>query len=162
MARLRGLTREDFDKLPGGPGGLGDRLYHAVKTSASLAQVLEKAKTKKFAMSALKRGLMCAVLGILPEEQKKIPPYIKVLAFTKKGQMILAEISRRSRLPLVSKPAAAKKIPGAARFLMLDELASNLYGLCVPKIQPGGNEWTTSPKVLGDSEEKNDLCIPSR
>ena len=58
-------------------------------------------------------------------------------------------MGKRARVPVVTKPAHAKALPGAGgRLAELEARCTDLYGLCFAAPWPGGVEWRTGPVVL--------------
>jgi hypothetical protein len=91
------------------------------------------AKTKRYALSRIRRMLFCAWLGITAEEAQTAPPYARVLAFNDKGREVLKAARKQATLPLITKPAHAFDLGGDARKIFEREaLACDLYHLALP------------------------------
>jgi predicted nucleotidyltransferase len=150
LARLRMLPEEAFTGLPDASEGLGLRLMRYAKSMPTVRSILESTKTKRYAMSRLRRMLLCAVLGVEAEDSWMTPPYIRVLAMNKTGMSLLREIKEKSILPVITKPALADTLDGAARAMFLKESgATDFYVLAYPdpENRTGGCEWRISPKI---------------
>ena len=94
--------------------------------------------------------LMCACLGITADDTSGPPPYIRVLAMGPVGQKMLRHIKKEARLPVLTKPAGAKKLPGRAGEMFVKEAAAtDFYVLAYPNeaMRGGGQEWRLSPYV---------------
>ena len=91
LARLRTMTDGEFEALPYGSEVLWRKLMHAVRSKATLEEILEAVKSKRYTRSRLDRMVMCAFLGITEELLCKPVPYVRVLAFNDKGRQILKE-----------------------------------------------------------------------
>ncbi len=151
LSRLRILPEAAWRSLPDATEGLGDRLMRFARTMPTLEAVLASAKTKRYALSRLRRMTLCAALGVDQSDARRPPPYIRVLALGGRGRLLLREIKARSSLPVVTKPAAAKSLGKDARRLFQKEAdATDLYVLAFPgpENRAGGREWTTSPQSL--------------
>ncbi len=151
LARLRMIPNENFARLADASEGLDQRLMRFAKKMPSVQSILESTKTKRYAMSRLRRMLLCAVLGINAEESLTPPPYIRVLAMNKKGMGVLREIKEKSALPVITKPAAASTLEGTAQAIFRKESdATDFYVLAYPKLENriGGQEWTISPRIM--------------
>lgn len=73
----------------------------------------------------------------------KLPPYIRVLGFNKKGEEHLKKQMRSSFIPLVIRVSDIKNLSGAANRMFADECrATDLYSLALPKALPCGGEYT--------------------
>ena len=91
LARLRTMTDAEFEALPYGSEGLWRKLMHAARSKATLEEILEAVKSKRYTRTRLDRMVMCAYLGITEDMLCQQPPYIRVLAFNDKGRQILKE-----------------------------------------------------------------------
>ena len=148
LSRLRMLEREDFLRLPDARDGAGERLWRAVQEQTGLDAVLAAAKTKRYAMARLRRMALCAALQIPDGLQRETPPYARVLAFTPRGQELLHSLSDKARVPLVTKPAALRRLGGEAeRVFSLTAKAHDLYvlGRPAPAERRPGEDWRTGP-----------------
>ena len=125
LARLRGLTREEWARVPFGSEGLWSKVWRAVQTEASVEAILCAAKSKRYPRTRLQRLLLCAYLGIDAQTLLREAPYVRVLAFDEKGRTLLREIRRNGALPIVN---AGERGPDAEYFALECRCAA-LYGL---------------------------------
>lgn len=148
LSRLRLLSPADFDALPDAGDGLGRRLWRAVQEQSGLEEILAAAKTKRYALSRLRRICLAAALGLRSGDARSLPPYARVLAFDGRGRELLRRME--SPLPLLVKPAQARKLsPEAQRVFSLGAAAHDLYvlGLPVPEQRRPGADWRTGPAI---------------
>lgn len=89
LARLRSMTEEDYENIPHGSEGLWRKFMHAVRNYATVEQILENTKSKRYTRTRLDRMLMCAYLGITREMLESPVPYTRILAFNDRGREIL-------------------------------------------------------------------------
>ena len=146
LAVLRRMELSDFLALPDAGDGLAERMLKAASKARTLAELYELTKTRRLAMSRIRRAAMCALLGVTAESRAAAPGYIRVLAANEKGRAVLKKKTRR--LPLITKAASAKKLEGdALREFLLDVRASDLrsLGRPAPEQRAAGEDWTTSP-----------------
>lgn len=152
LSRLRMLPKEAFLTLPDAEGGAGARLYEAARTQPTLDGVMSAAKTKRYALSRIRRMTMCAALGITADMAEGTPPYIRVLAANERGCTVLRELNgRENGLPVITKPAAAKSLSAkCTQVFAVGASAHDLYTLAFAAEQErkGGNDWKTSPKIV--------------
>ena len=147
--RLRTMTFEDFRVLPDVGEGLEYRLYDAVRNSVSLAEILEKVKTKRYTHSRLRRIILCALLGITAEHTAIPVPYIRVLGFNSRGAEVLKQAKDKATLPIVSKASDIKNLDeNARRVFELECTARDIFSLCLPTPQVCGREMTDKLIVL--------------
>ena len=155
LARLRTMTLAEAEALPDSGEGLAARLLAAGQRAGSLEEVYDLAKTKRYAHARVRRLTAWAMLGLTAADRPAAVPYLKVLGFTDRGREVLREMDRRAKVPVVTKPAHAKALPGeGGRLAELEARCTDLYGLCFAAPWPGGEEWRTGPVVL--SKQKND------
>lgn len=151
LSRLRALDPEDFERLPDAGDGLGRRLYHAVQEEADLESILQFAKSKRYALSRLRRMALCAALGVSAETAAGTPPYARVLAFNARGRLLLRKLEGHSSIPILTKPAAARRLGGTTEEIFnLGSRAHDLYVLGLPEglSQRPGADWRTGPVIL--------------
>ena len=151
MARLRALSEADFKALPDAGDGLGSRLYKAVRTEGSVEALLSAVKTKRYAMSRLRRMLTAAVLGVTAEMQEQLPPYARVLAANETGRKLLREMDGVSAVPLITKAASVKELDEQARRVFtLGADARDFYALGSRSAagRRGGTDWKTNPAMI--------------
>jgi len=148
LSRLRAAG--DFAALPGAAEGLDRRFKRYAATEPTVEAILEKVKTKRYAMSRLRRMLLCACLGITAEDARALPQYIRVLALNRTGMKLLGEARKKARLPIITKPASARRLPGrAARLFELEAAATDFYVLAYQNEgeRSGGQEWRQTPII---------------
>ena len=126
---------KDFEKLllyctitlsckpSGGSDGLYERIVSANKEN--LEGLLMSVKTKRFALSRIKRYLVNLMLqNSLPENLE--PSYLRVLALNKRGAEFLKDNSEKFTLPVISKPSA---IPESDPIFALERRGSRIRAL---------------------------------
>lgn len=149
LYKLRLMSVQDFHSLPDVSEGLEYRIYNAVRTSASLAEILEKVKTKRYTHSRLRRIILCAFLGITKQDVLAPVPYIRVLGFNGKGAALLKEMKEKSSLPVISKSSDVKNLDSCAqRVFELECIARDLFSLALPEPDVCGKEMTDKIIVL--------------
>ncbi len=151
LARFRVMSTEDWAALPdsGAAEGLPSRLERAGRACTCLEEFFERAKTKRYTHARLRRLALWGFLGLTAADVPASPPYLRVLGFNSRGRELLREMKGRSSLPVLTKPAHARRLDGEGRRLFeLEARCTELYGLCFKKIPAPGREWTTGPVVL--------------
>ena len=144
LSSLVRLTADDLAALPDANEGLDNRLLEAIRKGRTIEEICAQAKTKRYALSRIRRMIFCAYLGITKEESTTPPPYARVLAFSDKGREVLKLARKRATLPLITKPAHAFDLGGEARKIFEREaLACDLYNLALPcwKDIRWGDDW---------------------
>ncbi len=151
LARLRILPKSSYEELPDNSEGLGRRLYASVRRCPDIESILYETKTKRYAMSRIRRMLMCAALGIKSGDKECGVPYIKVLAMSGKGRGLLREMRTKASLPILIKPAAVRQFgERAARIFTLESDAADFCALAFKNSldRVPGSDWRSTPFVL--------------
>ena len=89
LARLRTMTEEEFAALPYGSEGLWRKLMKAAGRCATLSDVAEAVKSKRYTRTRIDRMILCAFLGLTREQMGVVPPTVRVLGFSSQGRQIL-------------------------------------------------------------------------
>ena len=151
LARLRSMTEAEFAALDEGKEGLHRRLYEAVRSAVSVDEVLELAKTKRYAYARLRRMVLWAYLGLTPGDCPERPLYLRPLAANAMGRSLLGQMRKTAEVPVLTKPAAVRRLEEPAlRLFELEARAADLYTLAYPDLaaaKPDG-AWKESPVLL--------------
>ena len=148
LARLRTMTEADFAALDEGREGLWNRLYDASRTAASVAEVLDRAKTKRYAYARLRRMVLWAYLGLTPAAFPEEVPYLRPLAANAVGRDLLGRMRKTASVPVLAKAGAVRRMDESARALFdLEVRAADLYALAYPDLSAaaGGAAWRDGP-----------------
>jgi len=151
LSRFRMMKESDFIDIPDDSEGLGNRLFAAAHEETSLDAILSATKTKRYALSRIRRMCLAAALGIKKGQADGIPPYARVLAANEKGRAVLKLMNEKSEIPLITKPAAVKELSSACRGLFeLESAAHDLYvlGFSAKEERRGNADWRTSPQII--------------
>ncbi|MEA4894548.1 MAG: nucleotidyltransferase family protein, partial [Oscillospiraceae bacterium] len=147
LSRLRMADDRFFSQIPDDSEGLGNRLIAAFHEEATLEGVLSAAKTKRYALSRLRRMSLCVALGIKRGQADGIPPYARILAANETGRAALKIIAEKSLIPLITKPAAVKELgEECVNLFALESSAHDLYalGYAAKEERRGNSDWRTS------------------
>ena len=146
LAVLRMMGEEDFEKVPDcAAEGLYHRVFDAVQEATNLDELYLSIKTKRYAMSRVKRIVAGAFLGLDYAVLKEAKlPYIRVLGMNETGAAVLKEAKAAGcTLPISSSLAdLAKTSETAEYFANLESKAENLWQLGLPKPGKCGIAYT--------------------
>ena len=151
LSRLRFLEKDAFEHAPDAAGGLGARVYEAVQSATTLDEIYQTTKTKRYAMSRVRRVCMCAALGVRQGLSEGMVPYARVLAANEKGCSLLREISDKSTVPLITKAAHINKLSSeCTEVFAAGAKAHDLYVLSYAqtKQKKAGQDWRTTPYIV--------------
>ena len=147
LAVLRMMREEDFEKVPDcASEGLYHRVFDAVREASTLDGLYLSIKTKRYAMSRVKRIVSGAFLGLDNSVLKNSElPYIRVLGMNETGAAVLKEAKNSGcRLPVSSSLAELSKTSETAEyFAMLESRAEDLWQLGLPTPGKCGIAYTT-------------------
>ena len=94
LAKLRTMSDGEFEALPYGSEGLWRKFMHACRSKATLEEIIDATKSKRYTRTRLDRMLMCAFLGLTAEDLATPDPYTRVLAFNDRGRAVLKEAKK--------------------------------------------------------------------
>lgn len=150
LARLRSMGEEDFRPYDGGNEGLYHRFFAAVRSAATVEELLETAKTKRYPMARLRRMLVQAYLGVPQAAQGETPPYIRVLGAGRRGRELLGRMRKTASLPVITKPGHVRRLDAEAQRAFDQEArCTDLYVLAYPDLEQAGpdGEYAAGPVV---------------
>lgn len=125
LARLRTMTDDQWESAAHGSEGLWRKAMKACREQATLEQIIESIKSKRYPRTRIMRLLLCAYLGIDDAALKAPLPYVRILGFGPNGQALLRNVKDRDELPLVN----PGQTPDDAAYYALETTAANLYTL---------------------------------
>lgn len=115
------------------------RLHKAAIRATDLEDLMSLAATKRYTHAHLRRALWHRLLGVTSAELRMPPAYTQVLAMNERGRQALRRAARASKIPLLTKPADARAMTGAAATqAALAQRADLLYPLAMP-VPTAGN-----------------------
>ena len=143
LAALRRMTAEQIRNAPDISEGIENRIYSAVRDGASLAEIYNKAKTKRYSHARIRRIILNSFLGINSDDVKSDPPYARVLAFNERGAEILRAAKKKTKIPIITKVSQIKALDGCAkRIFALESYATDVFSLTMPKASVCGEDYT--------------------
>lgn len=147
LARLKTMEPSAFSQLPDSGEGLGDKLFSVCRDATSLDAVYALTKSKRYTHARIRRLVLWAFLGLTKAQRPETPPYLRVLGFSPRGQQLLKSMKATASLPILTKPAHAKKLPPEVfRLFDLEARSTSLYDLCRKTLgQQPVNEYTQNP-----------------
>lgn len=151
LARLRGMTEADFEKLPDSGEGLSGLLCRAARQAVSLESLYALVKSKRYTHARIRRLVLWAFLGLTAQDRPKIPPYLRVLGFSSRGQALLRQMKDSAALPVLVKPAHITRLsPESQRLFHLEARCTSFYGLCQREMGAISqeSEYRTGPVMI--------------
>lgn len=133
MAKVITTPAEQLEKISDCTEGLENRIKALSKDNRTVDALVEKASTKRYPATRIRRILLSNLLGITDDFVKDClnsDLYAKVLAVDSKSKDVISLLSENSSIPVLTRKsdaAALKKT--AAKCFGLDALANDLYNL---------------------------------
>ena len=141
LAVLRTKTQEYFSTLPDISEGLENKLYFSVRVATSYNELCNMVKTKRYSHARIRRLVLSAFLGIDNSFFGTVPPYVRILGFSPKGQTHLKNIPE-SNIPIITRASEIKKLDNnAVKVFETECRATDLYSLSLKKPQECGTEY---------------------
>lgn len=155
LAILRTLPDEAFRQMAFDAEGIWSKVMKASRNETSLMDVMMAVKSKRYALSRIRRTLLCLFLGIDREKLALVPPYLRVLAFNDRGREVLSGIKKSGGLPIVS--GQIPDTEAARTYFQMEARATDLYGLFAPEgvHESCGQEKALPPVYLTQTFKKS-------
>lgn len=151
LSRLRMFDENYFESLPDASDGLANRLFRAVNDESTLDGIYASAKTKRYALSRIRRICICACLGVKAGMNEGVPPYARVLAANKRGCELLRILDGKCSVPIISKPASVRQLSSECTSVFATGASAHDFftlGYRAVAERKCGVDWKTSPKIV--------------
>lgn len=130
LARLRGLSRDEWQTCAHDSEGLWSKAQKEADRCMTLDALYDALKSKRYPRTRLQRLILCAYLGISQQVLAAQPPYLRVLAFDDAGRALLHRMKKTATIPLVN----AGQTPPDAAYFALERRTTLLHALfCDPQ-----------------------------
>lgn len=103
ISALREIKKEEYSLYVTDETGLANRIYEAVRIATSLRELYEKAKTKNYTHSRVRREVLALYLKTPKELSKGKVPYMRILAASERGLSLLGKAQENSSVPVVTR-----------------------------------------------------------
>ncbi len=137
-ARIAAETKESLASFYDVPKELADRIYSFRDEFMPFTDLISAIKHKQFTYARINRALLHILLGIKeneasPDASNPLVPYARLLAMKKSASPLMKKIKEHSEIPIITKPADARKMLAAdALALFLEDVAAaDLYNRIV-------------------------------
>ena len=125
LARLRALDAEDWMRCAHGSEGLWSKAMKAARTKATMEEIIEETKSKRYPRTRIQRLLLCAYLGITEDLLHKDISYVRILAASDTGRKLLRTMKGNSNITLIN----PGEPPIDLDYYALETRASDLFTL---------------------------------
>ncbi len=136
--RIAAESKESLATFFDVPKELADRIYSFRDEFMPFTELIETIKHKQFTYARINRALLHILLGIkeknvTADTPTALVPYARLLAMKKSASPLMKEIKEHSRIPIITKPAEARKLLDEEALAMFfeDIAAADLYNRIV-------------------------------
>ena len=112
--------------------GLAERMIEAAQTATSISELFALAATKRYTTARLRRALLFGLCGVRPEDVRRPPAYVRLLAAGRAGCEYLSSIRKTCPLTIVTKPAHVPDSDEATRQRTIEKRLEALVTLTYP------------------------------
>ena len=125
LARLRGMTPEDWEHTAHGSEGLWSLAMRAAQCCGTLQELETMVKSRRYPMTRVRRLLLCAYLGLTEHDLKREIPHVRALAMDGAGRRVLRDMRDLETISIIN----AGQTPADRKYFELELRAAGLYGL---------------------------------
>ncbi len=149
LSSLREMPKEEYARYVTDDSGLASRIYEGVRTSKSLTELYEKAKSKNFTHARVRREVLNLYLRIPRDICRETPPYIKILAANEMGLSLLSKAKKSSPVPFVTKHSDRESLSDFGKDVYdLQCACTDKFALMCDNIHPCGEEQKNSMIII--------------
>lgn len=144
LSILRTKSQNELKNLPDLSEGVENKLFSAIGLATTLEELYNVVKVKRYTLARIRRLVLSAFLGINNSLFMKPLPYIRVLGFSKNGELFIRQTLKKSEIPVVYRAADVKTLGKEAQYVFeAESRATDLYLLSLKKPQKCGLEYTS-------------------
>ncbi len=149
LSTLREMKKEEYSCYVTDSSGLANRIYEAVQTADSLDSLYEKAKSKNYTHSRIRREVMNLFLKIPKGMSKEKVPYMRILAVSEKGISLLGKAKENSAVPIITRHSEMAGLTERGKEVYALQCAStDKFSLFTEKIRECSLEQKNSMKIF--------------
>jgi len=153
LSSLRKASPQDLIRYLDVIEGLEQRIKKKASIVGTLEELIEQIKTRRYTKTRIQRVLIHHLLNFTKDtaslfKERGGPQYLRILGASSRGTLLIKEMKRKAKLPLIQKINLSKKEKSSfsavlESMLNLDILASDLYCLAYknPQYRIGGKDF---------------------
>ncbi len=149
LSSLRETPKEEYSLYVTDDSGLVSRIYESARTSATLDELYENAKSKNYTHARVRREVLNIYLKIPKDMGKKTPSYIKILAVNERGLQLLSQAKKNSAVPIITKHSDTASLSDfGKKVYQLQCSATDKFALMCQSVRPCGMEQKNSMIIV--------------
>lgn len=142
LSKMRTITVEELLNTADVSEGLENRILTSSAKATEFVELCRLIKTKRYTMARIRRIILNAFLGIPKYMQAEPVPYIRILAFNKRGQEVLKMAKKTSSLYVSSSLSSIRNhCSKASPYILTETKTTDIYSLCTKTIQPCSSDF---------------------
>lgn len=146
LALLRSKLHLKSDEIAYMAEGLENRVNDAIKDSNCLFDVYDKAKTKRYTHSRIRRAVLCRQFDISADDIQIEVPYCRLLGFNKNCAGVMGDLVKKCSLPFITRYSDIEKLDEDVQYIFsLEEKTTDIYNLSLEKADICMKERSFSP-----------------
>lgn len=147
LVLLRSRLFENSDNIANMSEGLENRIDDAIKSSVNLNEIYDKAKTKRYTHSRVRRAVLCRQFNISKTDLNIEVPYCRLLGFNKTCENMLGEFVKNCSLPFITRFSDVTKVNDEKinKIFDYEDKATDFYNLILKKTDICSKERLYSP-----------------
>ena len=141
ISRLKTVTPTNFTNIADVDNGLKFAICKAISKSTNLEEIFFNAKSKRYALSRIRRIILSQVIGIT-KPIPKLPPYIRILGANKNAFALLGENRKNITLPYSHKLSYLKSVNDDCECIAsMENNFTDFYNIITDKPLISGEEY---------------------
>lgn len=147
LVLLRSRLFDNSDNIANMSEGLENRIDDAIKSCVNLNEIYDKAKTKRYTHSRVRRAVLCRQFNISKTDLNIEVPYCRLLGFNKTCENMLGEFVKNCSLPFITRFSDVTKVNDEKinKIFDYEDKATDFYNLILKKPDICSKERLYSP-----------------
>lgn len=147
---LRSKLFENSENIGNMAEGLENRINDAIRNSVCLEEIYDKAKTKRYTHSRIRRAVLCRQFDVMNDDLSIEVPYCRLLGFNKNCTDTLGNLADCCELPFIVRYSDIVKLNNEIcdRIFNFEEKSTDFYNLILNRPDVCSKEKTFSPIKL--------------
>jgi len=129
-------------------GGLSAHLKKNALSSSSYSELLERAATKRYTNSRLRRALLLGTAGVKKEALDTPASYVRLLAANAEGRKLASAASGSGRICVVTRRSDIPRTEAAGLQYLIEERSASLYSLLLPHPSTAASLLALPPVII--------------
>lgn len=134
-------------------GGVAGLLHRAAEKTGNYAAMTAAAATKKYTNARLRRAILFGMTGVMPDDLRETPAYVRLLCANERGRAYLASIRRTKNITVVTKPCRIPSGDAACRQREMGRRLDALLTLACPNPASLTDEERLGAVMISTEEE---------